>query len=107
MTATTLNLPFSLGDRVFIIQEVRVKNPKRSEFHIREGIVESIHIGRKLKYGSYVTDSYVKVRSTLVYSLFPPIPLAHAQNYIFENYSEALKQKELLEKEGFNYEQNI
>lgn len=100
MTPTVINVPFSLGDKVYIIQEVGMKKPKRVAYNVQEGIVESIHIGRKLIYNKNTTNSYVRVRSTLAHALFAPIPLEQAQNYIFGNYFDAMKRlRELLEED--------
>lgn len=99
MTPTVINVPFSLGDRVYIIQEVRMKKPKRVAYNVQEGIVESIHIGRKLAFNKIATDSYVRVRSTLAHALFAPIPLERARNYIFGNYFDAMKRLHELSEE--------
>lgn len=99
MTPMVISIPFSLGDKVYIIQEVRMKKPKRVEYNVQEGIVESIHIGRKLIFNRITTDSYVRVRSTLAHALFAPIPLEQVRNYIFENYFDAMKRLHELSKE--------
>lgn len=91
MKPTVISVPFSIGDKVYIIQEIKMKKPKRVAYNVQEGRIESIHIGRKLIFNNFVSDSYVKVRSTLVNALFNPIPLEQAKNYIFENYFDAMK----------------
>ena len=87
--STVLEIPFSLGEHVYIINEIWNRTTKKYEWNILEGVVESVHIGRKLKWHKYVSDSYIKCRSTLVNALFNPIPLEKANKYVFTDICEA------------------
>ena len=93
-----LTIPFSIGEKVYIINELFNRGAKKYEWNVLEGIVECLHIGRKLSFHGYVTDSYLKARSTMTYSLISPIPLEKAKKYVFSTRDEADKMIKYFEK---------
>lgn len=84
-----ITIPYSIGDTVYVLESTHLKNTNKYEWHIIEAIVECLHIGRKLKYNNYVTDTYLKCRATSIPWLLRPVPLDHAEKFIFEKYEDA------------------